>query len=221
MVDVAASIITPVWNRSELTHQFLYRNWQLYLDRPEIEFVIIDNGSTDNTAMILAQWQKIMKGRLIVRVNEKNLGFGPANNQGSKLTRGDILIFLSNDVTPLADYIESVRAGLRPDELIGAQLFDFDTGWNRFNGKVIAYLGGWCLACLRSTWDRLGGFDERYVPCDYEDVDLSYTAWKLNISLRQVKLPLQHSFGVTANQLADRLATTRHNQALFRQKWDL
>ena len=44
------SIITAVWNRSDLTHQFLTHHWRLFSKRPEVEIVMVNNGSTDDTS---------------------------------------------------------------------------------------------------------------------------------------------------------------------------
>lgn len=220
MVEV--SVIVPIWNQSGLTHQFLTRNWQLYQTRPEVEFVVVNNGSTDNTAAVLQNWQAIMGSRLQVVDLKENTGFGPGNNRGEEQARGDTLILLSNDVIPTGDYVTIIKDTLEPDVLMGPQLLDYDTGWNTFAGKTLPYMAGWCLVMTRETWDKLGGFDEQFIPCDYEDVDLSYTAAKNGIDLVEQPLPLQHLFGQSAKALSGgRLKVTLANQKRFREKWAL
>lgn len=216
------SIITPVWNQGDITHQFLYRNWQIYLSKPEIEFIIVDNGSTDNTQAILNQWQRTMQERLIIETLPENKGFGPGNNIGAKLAKGDILLFVSNDTVPLGDYTIAIQSKLNshPDALVGPQLLTGDTGWNTFNGKTIPYLMAWCFACTKATWEKLGGFDEQFVPCDYEDIDLSLTAAQKGIELLEVSLPLQHIWGQSAKALSGgRQEITLRNQRRFKEKW--
>jgi GT2 family glycosyltransferase len=216
------SVITPVWNRADLTGQFLMKNWALYAGRPEIEFVVVDNGSSDHTRLVLAQFVGAMNGRLFVHTNETNAGFGPGHNQGAKIARGDVLIFLSNDVQPTGDYISLIVQALdeEPGALVGPEMLRHDTGWNTFNGTTIGYLAGHCVACKRDTWNLLGGWDERYVPCDYEDIDLSYTALKKGVPLVEVPLPLNHLFGQSAQALVSgRHAITLQSQAKFKEKW--
>lgn len=216
------SIVTPVWNRADLTIAYLYQLWQLYAKRDDIEFVIIDNGSTDGTPATLEQWHSTMNGRLISIRNPENMGFGPANNQGVDSATGDIIILLNNDITILGDFVSIIEQQLekRPEALLGAEYYDFDTGWNVFDGAIIPYLAGWCLACTKETWLRLDGFDERFVPCDYEDMDLSRTAMTEGVDLVQVGLPLQHTFEQTALQLeGGRRAITEKNRKLFIEKW--
>lgn len=224
---VKVSVITPVWNKSDLTNKFLFQNWQLYRERPGVEFVIIDNGSTDNTAQILQGWQAMMAttghlvaGQLHVITNEDNRGFGPANNQGVTVARGEVLVFISNDAIIEGPYLPESLEGHARDMLIGPQVFRHDTGWNKFGDTIIPYVAGWCVICHRDTWQELGGWDERFVPCDYEDVDLSLAATKKGIALQQTPLPLSHLSGQSAQHLeGGRLAITLKNQALFKEKW--
>jgi GT2 family glycosyltransferase len=221
---VTISIITPVWNRADLTGTFLYHLWKLYEHRAEVEFVVVDNGSRDGTPAFLAAQRRHMHGRLVVMRNEANRGFGPANNQGARAAKGEVLIFLSNDVVARGDFVAPLVTlfARKPGALAGAQLLDFDTGWNCFDGKVIPYLAGWCLACTRTTWEALGGFDERYTPCDYEDMDLSQAAQRQGIELVLLGLPLQHAFGQSASRLpGGREVHTVRNRDRFVAKWGL
>ena len=216
------SIITPIWNRADLTADFLLKNWHLYASREDVEFILVDNGSTDNTPMVILQMRNVMGDRLGVHRNLQNTGFGPGHNQGAGAANGDVLIFLSNDVTPLADYVTPIVQALaeEPTALVGPEMLRRDTGWNTFNGTTIAYLAGHCIACKRATWETLGGWDERYVPCDYEDIDLSYTAIQKGVPLVEIPLPLKHLFGQSAAQLSEgRLAITMRSQAKFKEKW--
>lgn len=217
------SVICPVWNQSELTHKFLYQHWNLLprlIQGSDIEIIIIDNGSTDNTAMILDMWARTMSEQLKVITNPDNRGFGPANNQGAAMAKGDILVFISNDVEVRGNYLSIVKSRVDDLALYGAQLLDYDTGWNKWSGEVIPYLGGWCIASTRKVWDDLGGWDERYIPCDYEDVDLSLTATEKGYMLGEIPLPLHHISGQSAQHLSGgRLAITLNSQKLFKEKW--
>ena len=214
------SVICPVWNQRVITHKFLFHHQRLYYRRPDIEFIIVDNGSTDNTQTTLNLWRHQFEDRLKVITLADNTGFGPGHNIGAAAAEGDILIFISNDVIPFDDYIKLIEENIKPNTLIGPELITKDTGWNTFNGVTIPYLAGHLIACDRQTWDTLGGWDERYVPCDYEDIDLSMTAKEKGIELKEVKLPVQHLFGQSAQTLAGgRLQITQQSQAKFKEKW--
>lgn len=216
-----ASVITPVWNRADLTFNFLNQNSFMYGDRDDIEFIIINNGSTDGTLGVMRAFSERLN--LIAIHNPQNVGFGAANNQGANKATGKVLIFINNDVRIYGDYVDLIcRAiGQSPNDLTGAELLAYDTGWNTFNGVVIPYIHGWCLAASQTIFDELGGFDERYSPGDYEDIDFCYTAIQKSFGLQPVKLPLVHLSGQTARQLPDRRAMTERHRQLFIEKWGL
>lgn len=223
------SIITPVWNKQDITNQFLMNNWRFLSGRNDVEWIIVNNGSTDNTDAVLDIWKPRMRDRLKIITLTENTGFGPGHNRGAKEARGDILIHISNDVTPYNDYVSPIENKLKnvPDALVGAELLAMNTGWNYFVNSdgtkvLVPYLTGWCVACNKATWEKLGGFDERYVPCDYEDMDLSYTATEMGIPLVPISLPLRHASGESAKLLpGGRLQITYVNQRRFLDKWNL
>lgn len=225
MSDIKLSVITPVWNRGDLTLQFLKDHWTHYHNRPDIEWIVINNGSTDHTAAILSLWYDMMVDRLTLIANGENLGFSRANNQGADVARGEQLLFVNNDVIIKGDYLSNIIHALDsyPEALVGAELLDHDTGWNRFgDNQPIPYIPGWCLAMTKKTFFALGGFDERYGIADYEDVDLCYTASSQGrLLLALDNLPIRHISNQTAKQLPDRRAITDENRIKFADKWEL
>lgn len=63
------------------------------IDYPHYEVIVIDNGSTDGSAQMVEKdfpWVKLV-------VNEKNLGFCKANNQGIEASKGEVIFLLNND----------------------------------------------------------------------------------------------------------------------------
>lgn len=158
-------------------------------------------------------------GNLRVITNEHNRGFSIACNQGARKASGDVLLFLNNDILAWGDYVGAVLRVMDNDLIAGPELNEHNTGWNKFNGRPIPYIAGWCLAITRATFEELGGFDERYSPCDYEDLDLCYAAQKAGKGLLRLELPVRHISGGSA--MPDRLAITERNRLKFAEKWGL
>lgn len=218
------SVITPVWNQIEHTLRYLHQNRGV-----DAQFIIIDNGSTDATLRILEDWRTAYEGRLTVITNGKNEGFPVACNQGVTVATGDILLFLNNDTLNYGDYLTFIQRTVSDDMIAGPELNTRDTGWNRFgdpstgSGRsvLVPYVAGWCLAVTRKTFDELGGFDERYSPADYEDMDLCYKAVKEGKSLLWLNLPIRHISGVSGQQLTNRRKLTETNRRKFAEKWGL
>jgi GT2 family glycosyltransferase len=219
------SIITPVWNQSHLTNRFLLQHWAIFAGCPDIEWVIINNGSTDKTWAVLSEWGYTMGDQLVHLHLNKNTGFAPGNNRGVEVAKGDIFVFLSNDVQIGGDYITPIRKAVESNKsaLYGPEIFTHNTGWNTFNATgPIAYIAGWCVAAEREFWGKVGPWDERFIPCDYEDMDLSYMATLSGFPLVKIDLPLKHDSGKSAEAIeGGRLAVTIANQKRFREKWGL
>lgn len=223
------SIIIPVYNMWPLVHQRLMELRQRVPPNCA-EIIIVDDCSPEDFKKPLGYWQNAFaREDLPIRYlrNETNLGFGSTCNQGALLARGDVLAFLSTDVMVSGDFITPAHQILteKPTALIGGQLIDWPAGWNEIeiDGKktVIPYLGGWLILCKRETWEDLGGFDPIYAPYDYEDVDLSTTAYFKGIPLVPLNLPfLKHMSGATISTLnVDRMKTTQQNREKYIQKW--
>jgi hypothetical protein len=159
--------------------------------------------------------------------SEENLGFGPAFNRAASRSRGKILVLLSNDVKILGNFIRPLpdlvgRVGLKYTVICHQQI-DYGAGWNVFGAEKITYPAGYFLAMEREAWKRLGGFDERFVPHDYEDVDLGMKIMKdANIDLKAASfLPLQHMVAQTIGFNSERYENTVKMRALFAEKWGL
>lgn len=84
------SVIIPSYNRcSLLSHAIDSVLLQKY---PDLEIIVIDDGSTDDTAQMLAQ--KFPEVRYLY---QKNMGPAAARNRGIRAARGNIIAFLDSD----------------------------------------------------------------------------------------------------------------------------
>ncbi|MCT7530916.1 glycosyltransferase family 2 protein [Aliarcobacter cryaerophilus] len=93
------SIIIPVYN----TEQYLVQCIDSILNQTlkDIEIILINDGSTDNSYKILQEYKK--KDSRIVLINQKNKGQGKARNVGIKIAKATYLAFVDSDdfISPL------------------------------------------------------------------------------------------------------------------------
>ena len=99
------SIVMPVYNEYATVESAVKR----VLDVPypvEIELVIVDDGSTDGTRSLYAQWE----GEPRIRVHEKadNGGKGSAIRVGSELATGDYILICDADLEYAPEEIPSL-----------------------------------------------------------------------------------------------------------------
>lgn len=84
------TIITPSFNQGKFIEQTI--NSVLGQEYPNLEYIVIDGGSTDNTVSILKKY-----GKKIKWVSEKDKGQSDAINKGLKMATGDIVAWLNSD----------------------------------------------------------------------------------------------------------------------------
>ena len=100
------SIITPCYNSSE----YLERYFTSILSQTysNIELILINDGSTDNTEEIISRYQNTFEenGLNIVYVYQENRGLGGAINTGLKYISGEYFTWCDSDNFFSTDYVE-------------------------------------------------------------------------------------------------------------------
>lgn len=87
------SIIIPVYNGEKHIQKCLDK--VLKQTYPNIEIIVLNDGSTDATQEILKEYKK--KSGNIKIINKKNTGVSDTRNIGIKKAKGDFIIFLDSD----------------------------------------------------------------------------------------------------------------------------
>ena len=106
------SIITPSFNQAAFIEQTI----SSVLDQryPNLEYIVIDGGSTDGTVDIIRKFE----AQLAYWVSEKDRGQSDAINKGLKLATGDIIGYLNSDDYYLDGAFERVADAYRNDQSV-------------------------------------------------------------------------------------------------------
>ena len=219
MREYKVSVVIPTYNTWKLTQGLvdcLSRHESENID----EIVVVNDASTISGGV---------ESDLQVWIDHltENSGFPIACNTGLKKVCKDIaekraVFLISNDVVVNGKFIEQAADILfgAKRTLIGNRHIFWDSGWNKFDGKVFDYLEGWFFAATSDAWRDLNYFDEAYSPYDYEDVDLATTAKAKGYKLVSLNNPnIKHMGAQTIGFNPAREAITRRNQEYFRKKW--
>lgn len=98
MENIKISVIVPIYN----TEKFLRKCIESILNQTlqEIEIILINDGSTDNSHNICLEYAEKYPEKIIY-VNNKNIGCSATRNLGIELAKGEYIAFVDSD-----DYIE-------------------------------------------------------------------------------------------------------------------
>ncbi len=235
------SVILLFYNRAAMSLQCL-ENLDQAAGGVPYEVIGVDNGSQDETGALLARTRNLRVLR-----NPENLGFVRGCNQAAAAARGTHLLFLNNDTQPLPGAFRALTEVLDSDPGVGAVggklIFPDGTlqeagsiiwrdgscyGYGRqedpFQGeysyvKDVAYCSGAMLLTPRELFLALGGFDTRYDPAYYEEVDY---CMKLREQGRRVvytpfATAVHYEFGGGDRTAA--IALQVRNRERFRERW--
>jgi len=163
------SIVTPSYNQG----RFIEATIQSVLaqDYPNLEYLVVDGGSTDETLDVLRRYEGRIKW-----VSEPDGGQSEAINKGFRLTRGEIVAWLNSDDTYLAGAVSKAVAHLRAHPevaMVYGEGYLMDEGGNvtrrfpstePFNLWRLVYFSDYILQQTvfwrRSVFDAVGMLDE-------------------------------------------------------------
>ena len=99
------SVIIPVYNAEKTIRRCLESI--MSSEYEEYEVIVVDDGSTDNSASILFEYAN--RDRRVKIINQPNSGPSIARNKGLELAEGEIIAFVDSDDYVRNDYLDQLE----------------------------------------------------------------------------------------------------------------
>ena len=153
------------------------------------EFVVADNGSSDETAAI-AEHLLASHGNASLIDASDHPGSNGARNAGVAATTAPLLLFCDSDDVVAPGWIDALASRLEQGDLVGGRLDEASLNDPRFDEKLLdgpglpivlgflPWVVGANMGIRRSVLESVGGFDESWNAAG-DDIDLS---WRVQLA---------------------------------------
>jgi glycosyltransferase involved in cell wall biosynthesis len=204
------SVIIPTYNRAEKAIRIMRDLEPQMLDHFEL-IVVIDGSKDDTFKRIQSQTWNIKN---LYVINQENKGRAGARNAGVAAAKGDVLIFIDDDIIVTDNFLLGHLEAHRDNDIVVGALESADIYGNRemllfsnyLNTKWTAnlhskdrlpYISAANFSIKKDLFLKFNGFDGRLN--DFEDLDLAY---RLNVAGQEIyyskiivaKVPLNEKF---------------------------
>lgn len=127
MINGCVSVIIPVYNSEEfLERLFRSLDEQTYKN---FEIIAVNDGSTDNSKIILEKYSKQFAGRFIY-CEQQNRGAAAARNRGLELVSGEFICFIDSDDYVRPEYLAQMIKHIDDVDIV------ICSGYQIINGQI-------------------------------------------------------------------------------------
>lgn len=177
------SVIVPAYNAARTLGKCLEALAHQSLPRSQYEIIVVDDGSTDETATMAEQ----ANARVI---RQRNQGPAVARNHGVEAAGGELVMFTDADCEPAPDWIERMSAPFADPNVAGAKgayrtrqpelmarfvQLEYEDKYGRLARQPrIDFVDTYSAAYRRAVFLENGGFEASFSTASVEDQELSF-----------------------------------------------
>jgi glycosyltransferase involved in cell wall biosynthesis len=234
------SVVIPTYKRLPMLQRVLDA-LEVQQDAPEFEVIVIDDGSSDDTARVMSD-RRSTTYALAFR-SQSNAGPGRARNHGVSLAAGRYIVFIGDDTVPEPRFLaEHARAhgdanddpltaclgytGWPPAERVTAFMdyindYGLQFGYKLIHDGEIVPFNFFYTSNISLDRYLLGidPFDTTFPAAAWEDIELAFRLDALGLKIRyNARAVALHYHPMTVDSFARRQYTVGRSGAIFYRK---
>lgn len=184
------SVVVPVYNGAAVLPRCLDALARQTVPGHSFEIVVVDDGSTDDTAHLFEQWRKSHSHISSRLIRQENAGPAAARNRGAEAAVGSLVFFTDADCAPEAHWIEKMLAAFEDENVAGAKgaylsdqsglvarfvQAEYEDRYDRMRGQAqIDFIDTYSAAYRRDVFLENDGFDPVFPTASVEDQEFSF-----------------------------------------------
>lgn len=244
-VEPRVSVIVVTYNNLDLTKQCLM-SLDKYTDYSNLEIIVVDNASSDDSPAYLSEWAKQGDNRTLI-LNPDNKGFAAGNNQGLLVATGEYLVLLNNDTHVTPGWVSSLVKHMQRDKSIGLlgpvtgnigneakiaiQYNNMDEMLIESNKFTLRHIGQltplrtaafFCVMISRTAYEKVGLLDEAFGIGFFEDDDYCRRVEQAGFTIYCADdVFIHHHLSASFNKLKaeTRQKLFEQNKVTYENKW--
>lgn len=207
------SVITPSYNQGKFIRETIES--VLSQDYPNIEYIVVDGGSTDDTLAILEEYSLV--DERIRFISEKDRGQSHAINKGLAMAKGEIIGWLNSDDTYLPGAIRMAVDALQGQPswaMVYGKAYTIDENSQKQSDYYVApadykLLFDGCMICQPAAFIRKNVFREVKGVDETLHFCMDYDLW--------IRIAKKHALGFIQKALAN---ARTHNTCKTSTLWN-
>jgi len=168
-----ASIIICSYDRADFLNRALYYLTHQTVPVPELEIVIVDDGSTDKTSEVCLSYQEKIPN-LKYTATGKNKGIGTARNIGYRMCSSDKILYIDDDCIASPTWAECMIKALGRNHIVAGALTSREDNYIKLAHNIAEmnaflpcnkkgyhqFIAGANMGFQQSVLENLDGFQE-------------------------------------------------------------
>lgn len=184
------SVIVPVYNGAGTIERCLNALAAQTVAPGRYEVIVVDDGSTDNTAAVIDRWRRAHPHIQLTLLSQANAGPAAARNRGAAAAHAPLLLFTDADCAPTPTWIEAMTAPFADPDVAGAKgayvteqtglvprfvQAEYEDRYDRMAGQAqIDFIDTYSAAYRRAIFLENEGFDPIFTTASVEDQEFSF-----------------------------------------------